>query len=357
MMGIRKNKVNSNTRTDGGFSVVEVLVTAVVLTVVSTAGVMGITRARASVRLAGAAREYGAYVEKARIQSIRSHADDEDERASVVISDDKTSYTVTVDLDGDGDLDTRTITLPDGVKFDDVEGIAFDWRGRTWLTLNGNTEANAQASIRLVGTYETASIDITGSGDITINSAVFDDEVPNVNLHVGDLASSSATPTPTTSTPTTPTSTPTPVAVPTPDNTANPDPTPLPTPDVIDINPTPTPTPQTSPTPAATPTPPVSVPTPTPAPAVCTLTADKITVILSGDGSTKIKVSHNAAATLTVTGTSSSPSNLQVSPAAITISSGSTGEFTVKAKRSLGAYTATFSTSCGTKVVPVVVGL
>ena len=71
---------------------------------------MGITRARASVRLAGAAREYGAYIEKARIQSIRSHADDASERASIAISDDKTSYTVTLDLDGDGDLDTRTVT-------------------------------------------------------------------------------------------------------------------------------------------------------------------------------------------------------------------------------------------------------
>jgi type II secretory pathway pseudopilin PulG len=356
MMGIRKNKVNSNTRTNGGFSVVELLVTGVVLTVVSTAGVMGITRARASVRLAGAAREYGAYVEKARIQSIRSHADDESERAGIVISDDKTSYTVMLDLDGDGDLDTRTIPLPDGVKFDDVEAISFDWRGRTWHTAGGNTEPNAQVSIRLVGTYETASVDITGSGDVTINSAVFDDKVPNVNLKVDDLASSSPTPTPSTSIPT---ATPTPVPVGTPDNTANPDPTPLPTPD-IGVDPFPTPTPQTSPTPTptATPTPtPAATPTPTPAPTVCTITADKITVILAADGSTKIKVSHDAGVELVVTGTSSNPSNLQVSPGSLTLASGVAGEFTVKAKRSLGAYTATFSTSCGSKTVPVVVGL
>lgn len=354
-MGIRKNKANSNTRTNGGFSVVELLVTAVVLTVVTSAGVMGITRARASVRLAGAAREYGAYIEKARIHSIRSHADDASERASVTISDDKTSYTVTIDLDGDGVLDTKTVTLPDGVEFETVETIAFDWRGRTWNTVGGITEANAQVSITLKDSYENVSIDVTGSGDITINSAVFDDEVPNVTLKVDSLATATPTPTPVE---VIPTPTPTPDAVATPDNTANPDPTPLPTPDIGDVLPLPTPTPVPSPTPSATPTPtPNATPTPTPAPAVCTLTVDKVTVLLSGSGSTKIIVSHNAGVALTVTATSSSPSDLQVSPSSQTIASGSSAEFQVKSKKSLTSSSVTFSTSCGTQVVPVIAGL
>ena len=61
----------------------------------------------------------------------------------------KTSYIVTMDLDGDGDLDTKTIPLPDGVEFDTVETIAFDWRGRTWNTVGALTMSNAQVSIRL----------------------------------------------------------------------------------------------------------------------------------------------------------------------------------------------------------------
>ena len=352
MMGIRKNKVNSNKRTDGGFSVVEVLVTAVILTVISSVGVMGITRARASVRIAGAAREFGAYIEKARIQSIRTHADDADERASIAINDDKTSYTVTVDLNGDGTLETKTVTLPNGIAFDSVETIAFDWRGRTWHTVGATTEPNAQVSIRLLNSYETVSIDVTGSGDITINSAVFDDKVPNVGLKVGDLASGpTPTPDPGATQSATPTPTPNPVA--TPDNTANPDPTPLP--EIGDTTPVPTPTPQASPTPTATPTPtPQASPTPT-TPSVCTLTVDRITAILLEDGSTKIKVGQTSGVALTVTATSSSPSNLQVSPTSQTISSGSTAEFQVKAKKTTGVYSATFSTSCGSKVVPVTV--
>lgn len=349
-MGIRKNKANSNTRTNGGFSVVELLVTGVVLTVLTSAGVMGITRARASVRIAGAAREYGAYIEKARIHSIRSHADDASERSSVTINDDKTSYTVTIDLDGDGDLDTRTITLPDGVEFTTVETIAFDWRGRTWNTVGTNTEANAQVSITLKGTYENVSIDVTGSGDITINSDVFDDEVPNVNLQVANLAST-PTPTPIAGIPT-----PTPTPVGTPDDNPNPSPSPTP---VGDIIPVPTPTPVASPTPSATPTPTPRVnpaPTPTPAPAVCTLTVDKITLLLGNGDSTTIKIGHNAGVSLMVSGSSSSPSHLQVSPGSQTVASGGTAEFQIKAKKT-GAHFATFSTSCGTVVVPVVVSL
>ena len=351
-MGIRKNKANSNTRTHGGFSVVELLATAVVLMVVTGAGVMGITRARASVRIAGAAREYGAYIEKARIQSIRSHADDASERASIAISEDKTSYTVTLDLDGDGVLDTRTVTLPDGVTFDSVETISFDWRGRTWVSVGVVSESNAQVSIRLVNSYETVSIDVTGSGDITINSEVFDDEVPNVNLNVASLASATPTPTPVEIA----TPTPTPDAVPTPDNSANPDPTPLPTPDLGDIIPVPTPTPKGKPTPSATPTPtPDAVPTPTPAPAVCLLSVDLPELVLAKNGSATIRLNHNAGATLTINGTSSRPSDLQISPAAQTVASGSTANFTVKSKKSAGLYTVTFSTSCGSKTVSVLV--
>lgn len=352
-MGIRKNKANSNTRTGGGFSAIELLITATVLSIVTGVGVMGITRARASVRLSGAAREYAAYVEKARIHSIRTHADDESERASIAISEDRTSYTVTMDLDGDGDLDSKTVTLPDGVTFTTVETIAFDWRGRTLNTVDLNTESNAQVSIRLVGDYEeSASIDITGSGDITINSEVFDDEVPNVRLNVSDLASS-ATPTPT-STSTNPDPTP----IPTPDNSANPDPTP--TPDIGDVLPVPTPTPSATatptPTPTATPTPrPGATPDPTPVPVNCTLSLDLPQLVLTKDGTGTIKVGHDSGTSLNITSTSSKPSDLQVSPNSLVVVGGGTGNFTIKSKKSIGTYSVTFSTSCGTKTVQVLV--
>ena len=351
-----KSKANHDTlRTRSGFSTIELLITATILTIVTAFGVMGITRAKASIRLSGAAREYASYIEKARTLSIRNHADDASERATVTINDDKTSYTVTMDLDGDGDMDTRTIPLPDDVTFDTVETIAFDWRGRTWNTVNGLTTSNAQVSIRLKNSTGTVSVDVTGSGDVTVDSKVFDDSVPNVNLKVSDLTSSA-------------TSTPTPVviatATPTPGPLATPDisisPTPIPTPDsggVISVpTPTPSSTPTPTPTPTATPTPtPTATPTPTPTPTVCTISTDPIAVILSLEGSATIKVSHSSSTSLTISASSSKASEIQVSPNNQSVSAGGTASFTVKSKKSAGVYSVTFSTSCGSKTVPITV--
>src|SRR5688572_17339089 len=92
-----KSKANLKTsRTGGGFSAIELIITATVLTIVTGFGLLGITRAKASIRLAGAAREYAAYVEKARVLSIRNHADDASERSTIAINDNKTSYDITM---------------------------------------------------------------------------------------------------------------------------------------------------------------------------------------------------------------------------------------------------------------------
>ena len=170
-MNLPRTKANHKTsRKRGGFTAIELIITVAVITIVSGFGILGITRAKASIRLAGAAREYASYVEKARVLSIRSHADDASERSTIAINESKTSYDITMDLDNDGDLDTRTITLPDGIEFDgDPETIAFDWRGRTWNTKNGVTLPNEQVSIRLKNSNDVVSIDVTGSGDITID--------------------------------------------------------------------------------------------------------------------------------------------------------------------------------------------
>lgn len=355
-MQMKKSKTKGTTRTGGGFSTIELIITATVLTIVTGLGLMGITRARASMRISGAAREYATNIEKARLYSIRSHADDSTDRATIKINSDQLSYDVTMDLDGDGGMDTRTITLPDGVKFETVETIAFDWRGRTYRTVGGVTEANAQVSIRLIGTNDTISIDVTGSGDITIDSKVFDDSVPNVSLKVGDLATG-ATPVPTPNISATPEATP--EAVATPDATADPQASPTPIVEVGDGNPLPTPTPTATatptPTPTATPTPTPNA-TPTPTPAMCTISTDPTSLILSMEGTKTIKVSHDSSTSLSITGTSSKPSDLQVTPGgAQTVGAGSATTFTVKSKKSIGIYTITFTSNCGSKTVGVVV--
>lgn len=351
---MRNSKANSNTLRTGGFSAIELIITATVLTIVTGLGLMGITRARASIRLSGAAREYASYIEKARIHSIRSHADVAAERATIEINDDRTSYDVIMDTDGNGTMDTKTIALPDGITFETVESIAFDWRGRTWSTVGAITTPNAQVSIRLQSSVDAISIDVTGSGDITIDSQVFDDSVPSVTLNVGDLtAGATPVPTPDFETVPVPTPTPTPEGPINPDDSANPLPTPpvsTPTPPVS----TPTPpvsTPNPTPTPAATP---AATPTPTPV-LPCILSVDLSSLIIKLEGTATIKVSHNGSSSLAITGSSSKPSDLQVSGGSQTVAPGGFATFTIKSKKTLGTYTVTFSTGCGTKVVPVVV--
>jgi hypothetical protein len=329
---------------------------ATILSIVTAFGLLGITRARASVRLSGAAREYASYVEKARIFSIRSHADAAAERATVAINANKSSYDVMMDLDGDGGMDARTVNLPSGISFETIETIAFDWRGRTWSTVDGVTSPNAQVSIRLLSSDDSVSVDVTGSGDITIDSQVFDDSVPDVKLNVGDLASG-ATPVPTPgSGSTTPGTGGTPVTDPTTTLPGITDPLPG---DTTTTGGTPlaTPTPVASPTatPRATP---AATPTPTPTIVPCTIKTDKALILLSMDGSTTIKVSHDSTTSVSITGSSSKPSELQVTPGgAQSVGAGSATTFTIKSKKSIGVYSVTFTSNCGSKTVPVTVAL
>jgi type II secretory pathway pseudopilin PulG len=342
-----------SSRRPGGFTVIELVVMATIVAIVTAFGLIGITKARAAVRLSGAAREYASYIEKARVFSIRNHADAAAEQATIAINTDKASYDVTMDLDGDADMDTRTVTLPSGITFETVEAIAFDWRGRTVSTVDGITTPNAQVSIRLLSSDDSISVDVTGSGDVTIDSQVFDDSVPNVTLNIGDLAAG-ATPVPT-PTPESPSASPTPTPILPIDPT---DAVPTPTP-ILDGNglPVPTPTPSSTPTPNPTPTStPTPGPTPTPTPVPCTITVDQIAVLMGTQASATIKVSHSSDSSVSITATSSKPSDLQVTPAAAqTVSAGGSVTFTLKSKKSLGTYYVTFGAGCGSKTVPVVV--
>jgi Tfp pilus assembly protein FimT len=359
MMDVQMTKAPSKMRRHNGFTTVEILIMTTILAIVTTFGLMGITSARASVRLSGAAREYASYIEKARMHSIRNRADNDDERASVAINESKTSYVVRMDLDSNGTMDTQTIPLPSDVSFETVETIAFDWRGRTVSIVGEVTNTNAQVSITLKNGSDSVSVDVTGSGDITVDSKVFDDSVPNVNLRVGDLASGPG------SGSTTPTSSETPTPTPPIIDGTVPDPSPSPVGDVPAESPTPdlgggTPTPTPTPTPAPSPSPspsPSASPSPSPSPVVpCTITTDPSSLTLGLGGTKTIKVSHNSSSAVTITATSSKPSDLQVTPGSLTsIGVGSASTFTVKAKSILGVYNITFNAGCGSKTVSVVV--
>ncbi|MEP6911649.1 MAG: prepilin-type N-terminal cleavage/methylation domain-containing protein, partial [bacterium] len=155
-----------------GFTIVEVLIVVGLIAVMSTFAMMGISSARASMRLAGSTREVAGYVEKARANAIRRND------ISIVTIVDANSYKVEMDFGGDGVRDERTFRLQQGVTF--TSGsigtiIQFDWRGKV----------SSQIGIALTnGREPDKSIHISGSGDITLNSEVFSDTgIGNVNLN------------------------------------------------------------------------------------------------------------------------------------------------------------------------------
>ena len=331
-----------------GFSLMQVLITVAVVSIVSALALYGIASARQRIRLTNSSRLLASYIEKTRIDSVRRHALNAGEMSGVTFLNEQT-YRVRMDFDGDGTMETRDVTLDTGVVIATSplpDPVSFDWRGRlvgapdkkVSITLQYGDQASDQRSV-----------DVTRSGDVTIDSDVYLDDVPNVNVNVNSLTgvdsgstingNSTATPTPTPEPTLEPTPTPTPVIDPTPTPTPTPVPTTTPTP-------TPTPTPTATPTPTPVPTPtPIPVPTPTPTPTPCSVTAVPTSLsIRKNGGSGTIAWTVAGGGTVTF---ASGPSNLQVTQT-------SPNNFSVKSvNNSRGDFTLVFATPCGNRSVVV----
>jgi type II secretory pathway pseudopilin PulG len=147
-----------------GFSILQVLITLVIITVVTALGMMGIAQTQQSLRLSNSTHEFLAYMEKARLDSIRRHAQPASATmASVTVN--ATSYSVAIDFEGDGTVNNRVMPLPVGIVFSgDVPAtISFNWRGRpvnpdgSPLTLPALSLGNNRG--------DTSVLNISGGGD------------------------------------------------------------------------------------------------------------------------------------------------------------------------------------------------
>ena len=160
-----------------GFSVVELLVVILVVTITSTFALVSFQKANRSFNLSGATRTLSAYLEKARVESVRRHGD-----ANVVINS-TSSYTANINFIGNTPT-PRTITLPAGTSLSytlppsttsiDPSStpitITYDWRGRTastvLLTLTDSTAGVAPSTL-VVGPAGDLSSDTTVTGPVT----------------------------------------------------------------------------------------------------------------------------------------------------------------------------------------------
>src|SRR6266496_1838647 len=91
-------------RNAAGFSVFELLIVVAMISVLAGFALLQITRARQVMTRANAARQLSAYLEKARIDSVRRRPTTNAQMAQVALLD-ATSYSVSIDVNGDGTLD------------------------------------------------------------------------------------------------------------------------------------------------------------------------------------------------------------------------------------------------------------
>ena len=323
----------------------QLIVVIAVVSVISSLAYLGITSARQRIRLTNSSRVLASYVEKARVDSVRRHPMTSDLMAGIEVLN-GTQYRVKMDFDGNGTVETRTVDLDSGVVFaTDPIALVFDWRGR--LVDLPLTEIKVSIAMQW-GTdpNDQRIVDVTRSGDVTIDSDVYLDDVPNVNVNVNGLTgidsgstvngnnTASPTPTPILPVDVEPSPEPDVIDAPTPPPGDDGGPTPIGDPSA---DPTPISNPSPSPTPAATPS---ASPTATPCLVSVTTSPSPLTFSKHGSGSVSFTVNPSGAVTFT-----SGPSNLAVSQ-----SSGNT--FTIQSlNNTRGNFTLNFNSPCGAQSV------
>src|SRR5437016_8155897 len=153
---MKKTPLNSAS----GFTTIQLIITLAIRSIVTGMAVVGISRARDHVRLVNSARQFAAYVERARADAVRRHS------GTVVETTDINSYSITMDWDGFGNISTRTFNLESGVVFTTGDkSITFDRRGRI----------PSEQSFGFSNGRNTVSVGVTGSGDVTFDAQFFHD--------------------------------------------------------------------------------------------------------------------------------------------------------------------------------------
>jgi Tfp pilus assembly protein FimT len=166
---------------ESGASLVEMIIVLLIIAIASTWAVLRIVEAQQSTRLAAATQELTAYLDKARLDSIRRHASAVNQMARISI-DSQTSYSVLLDSNGDGELDPpRIFNFPAGSVSFNVAAfptvIRYNWRGR--IVDNNGNQINP-AAINLQDRHGPGpAINLSSTGDTTTYSNV---NLTNVNV-------------------------------------------------------------------------------------------------------------------------------------------------------------------------------
>ncbi len=163
-----------------GVSIIELLIVAAMVSVLVGFALMQVAEARQDMTRENAAVQLAAYLEKARLDSLRRHPTTAAQMAQLSILN-ANSYSVTIDANWDGALDAaRVINMPAGsaLQFNTPypRTIYFNWRGRT-VDDAGNPATPDFVS--LTHSYGTSRIDLTPAGQPSLVGAPVSSPVVN----------------------------------------------------------------------------------------------------------------------------------------------------------------------------------
>jgi len=287
---------------ENGFGTIELLIVVAIIGIVTTFAFLNLRTTRASLAVQNSVRQLASYMEKARIDAVRRHS------TAVVRFTSPTSYTVTMDFSNNGTTSDRSFNFENGVQLasSDLPNVTFNWRGRT---LTSGASCVTTFSVRNDSSpNDGLNVDVSGSGDVTVENQ--SPTLPNVPYNNTIPASSSVKSTTVVTGSTLVDSTP-----------------------CLDVSGE-------------------GVGGETGPPA-CTIHVSSVSLSVkkNGGGSASELISMSIPSSVVA----SYPSNLTVTPATQTVSTGS--NFVIKSNNNLrGPFTVNFSAQCGT-VIPVTVNV
>jgi len=175
-MQFQSTKMRSNRRTGfhdaAGFTILQIVIAVAIIAIFTSFALLTLSSTRASLHLQNSVRQLSSYLEKARLDAVRRHAN------STVVFTSPTSYDVTMDFSGSGTVSTQTYAFENGVSIisTPLPTLSFNWRGRTSACTMTFAVQNSRG--------EQSWVDVSDAGDVTVNSNV--DVLPNASFATVD---------------------------------------------------------------------------------------------------------------------------------------------------------------------------
>jgi Tfp pilus assembly protein FimT len=168
-----ERSLTKNPNRQRGAGIIELVIVVAIASIISGFALLQIRSSRSALRVQNSVRQLASYMEKARVDAVRRHG-----TSTVTFSDTRT-YSVTMDFNNSGTTSTRTFTFQDKVNLasSELPNVTFNWRGRTLTSGSSCVTTFAVSDTMDHG----LSVDVSGSGDVTVENQ--QPTLPNVTYN------------------------------------------------------------------------------------------------------------------------------------------------------------------------------